>query len=112
MNFLDFIPSEIIEVLISYLEYDDFISLYNIDIHLSNLNYKLIYKYRKDIYDDSMTIEKYREHLGLEDIKHKLNLNYDLNDIKHLKSLRLDRRGLKNVPNSVREFKELQGLYI
>src|SRR5438552_18180424 len=93
MNYLDFIPIEIVEVFVSYLDYDEFVSFIKYYRSSDNLNYYLIGKYHFDEsekIDSIMNINDYKQYLGLEDLKNKLHLKHTIKKLKLLSVLYLN----------------------
>jgi len=74
-NYLRLIPSELIEILISYLNYDDFNSLtYNYSF---NLDWNIVFKYHFNYYK-TINRKEYKRYLGIESLKNKLKLKQSI----------------------------------
>ena len=107
MYYFNFIPNELSEIIISYLDYDDFVSLNN--SFRFDLNYSQVYHYR---YGTVLKLDYkgYRQYLGAEDLKNKLGLRESINELEKIEELSLYYNGLYSLPNSkVIQPKALQG---
>ena len=84
MYYFNFIPNELFEIIISQLDYDDFISFSKI-FDITNLNYSLIY-YNKFNNKKIIDYRGYKKYLGIQDFGNKLGLKQSLEKDKNLPS--------------------------
>ena len=71
MYYFDFIPNELSEIIISILDYDDFIS-YSKAFDINNLNFRIIYYYK---FNNQKVVDykTYEQYLGISDVNDKVN---------------------------------------
>lgn len=114
--YVDFISTDILEIIISYLNYGDFI-LFSKSSNLNRLiklNYLLIFRYHFDSLITDATIKtityfEYKAYLGAEDFKNKLRLSITVEHLRNATSLNLDPTEIK-YPNQLTNLKNFNKL--
>jgi len=102
MIYLNFISNDIINIIISFLDYDNFIKF---NILYPNLNLNISTKLRFNLRDSN-----YLLYSSAEDIIDKLKLNYTINELSNIKKLYLNNNQLVEIPESIGNLINLQEL--
>ena len=107
MYYFNFIPNELTEIIVSYLEYDDFVS-FN-DSFIIDLNYSHVYNYR---YGTVLKLDYngYKKYLGVENVKKELSLEDTIEELIEIKELYLLDNKFISVPKSIGELTQLEEL--
>src|SRR5437667_8389230 len=117
-SYFHYIPKELIEILVSYLDYDSLEKFINSYEFLINLNYSLVYhhhfyRHKRMISNRIVSYSEYQQYLGLEDIRNKFHLQkYTIDDLRQLRVLHLDNRKLTELPESIISLTEFQELHL
>ena len=83
MNYLDFINNDLFNIVLSYLNYDNYINIIKVS---SNINYYIISKLRFGV---NFNNNEYLLHLSSEDFINKLKLKYSIDKLINLQELDL-----------------------
>jgi len=108
MNYFQLIPIELIEILISYLNNDDFDSL-NQAFSFNNLNWYIVFKYHFG-YHKNVNIVEYQRFLGIESLIDKLNLKENIEELNNGTELSLSVNQLDKLPKEIGNLSSLQTL--
>lgn len=109
MNYLEFIPTELIDIVISLLPVDDVKSLYDILPYPELVNWFNIYKYYFEgsirLPYPSMDKDKYITYVSIEALKNKLTgtrlSGESIEKIFNKEIISLSNRGLSNLPKEI-----------
>ena len=104
MNYLDYINNDLFSIIISFLDYDDYMTIIKI---YPNINYYIISKL---IFKRNLDHNNYLLYLSSEDIINKLNINYTIDNLINLQEFHLYYQKLTTLPNSIGNLTNLQVL--
>src|SRR4029078_4152739 len=107
MDYLQLIPVELLEIVISYLEYKSIKSFIDIVPYPKLINWTTIYSYYFGTFGTYLNINKdiYFKYLGIESLKNKLPKSYlsakSIEEIYNLSNLDLSYNELSMVPTEI-----------
>ena len=110
MDYFQLIPTELIEILISFLNndsLDSFIQCYS----FNSLNLYIVFKYHFG-YHKNVNLSEYKRYLGLETLKDKLKLKQSIEELSNLDKLYLNNNQLTSLPKEIGNLTSLQTLYL
>jgi len=110
MDYFQLIPHELIEIIISYLNNDNFDSLNQV-FSFNSLNWYIVFKYHFNCHKN-VNLSEYRRYLGIESLIGKLNLKENIEELNNLKVLYLDNNQLTSLPIEIGNLTSLQTLYL
>jgi len=108
-NYLDIIPSELTEIILSYVAPIDLEKLSK--ILTTNINWGTVYYYA---YGEYRKIDNYSEYrkTALLDLNNILKLGYTLEWMINLAVIYLPRKGIKEIPLQIENLLNLKSLYL
>jgi len=108
MDYFNLIPSELNNIIISYISFTDLKSLLN-TFSLPNLNWSVIHDYHFNEYK-SISLSDYLNKLSTESLINKLNLNYSIDELLNSNTFNLNDIGLTEIPPEIFNLNNLQYL--
>jgi len=111
MDYFNQVPSEINDIIISYLSSDDIMVLLK-TFNILNLNWETIHYYHFRKYKVAVTIPEYSMSLELENMIDRLDLNSTIDGLSKSTTLYLTSRKLERVPPEIRRLTNLKELYL
>lgn len=117
MDYLQLIPTELIEITISFLEYADLINFTTLIPYPNLINWSTIHIYHFGSYTN-VNKDKYMSYLTIESLKNKLNPYTDCisllsqEEIYNLVRLDLSHKQLNSIPAEIGNLINLQKLYL
>lgn len=108
MNYFSFIPFELFEQILPYLNKDELLSFLSFYDVKDDLNWNIIYSLHFYKSKRGVDYEIYILWLSLEKLKEKLKLDYQLDDLINLKLLDLGNNNLTAIPEEIGDLINLQ----
>ena len=108
MEYFDLIPDELLTLIISNLDYYDFISFYDFIIK-RNINYSILF-YDTFGYIKHANIDVYKKFLGIKDLKYRLKLSKTIEELNNENFLNLSNKDCKEMPESLGELTQITEL--
>jgi len=109
MNYYNLIPSELNEIIVSYLFSDELKTLLN--TFILHVNWNTVHLYHFNAYK-STSVSEYLIKLGVERLRDKLRLNYTVDQLINLQVLHLSYNQLTQVPPEIGNLTNLQILHL
>jgi len=103
MNCFELIPSELNNIIISYLEIDEIETLLNV-FNIINVNWNTIHVYHFGVYPSNrqqINKQEYLSRLEAEILINKLDLRFNVDDLLNLKLLNLYNYDIREIPKEM-----------
>ena len=115
MDCFSFLPIEILEIFLSYLDnrqLEPFIDFYMVHA-TQNINWNTVYFYRfQEKSGKKLIQEEYIKILIFEKLKRELDLNMTMEKLERLKNLSISQMNIFTIPNEIGTLKNLRELYL
>src|SRR5436190_10066635 len=114
-NYFNLVPSELIEIIVSYLKYNDLQNFIE-TFQLTKLNWNAVHKYHFGNYPKSnsrpLTYSRYQRLIGVEGVKIILGLKESIEEITSMKVLTLSNKELYSIPSEIFSLENLKILVL
>ena len=112
MDYFELIPSDINNIIISYLPLVDELLKFLKVFNLVHVNWNTINEYHFGLYSPNITQLKYLTRLGAEVLINKLNLNYNIDELLDVKYLYLTLDENERIPSEIGYLSNLKALKV
>ena len=118
MSYFDYIPFELIELIIPYLYKEEIVSFLHFNNVKDKINWNIVYfLHFKDTPNNKLkeyiiSYKKYDDFLSIENLKDKLKFKHSVKAIYHWKDFNLSYSNIKEIPKEIGNLINLERLYL